>query len=416
LFAVIAPVGSGKINSLIKDRMNTAAPKVKNLLSDARRITIGLDIWTNKGLTSSYLGISAAFFHPPTHKPLHIFLNLFLLAHPHTGTMIANKLQECLTEWGIAPNQVLMFVTDNGSNMVKAVSDLNELNQEAVLLEQDEYSEEEGHETEESGEELQIDNEENLEVSVSDDVDVEAVEDIEVKVDFRRFPCVAHTLQLAIKSIDKHEATTKLLLKVMKVVKKVRESSVATQQLFEKAGKTLVKCNATRWNSTLFMIQRLLEVKQPLNEVLDCMKMYGLLASEWARVEELYKLLKPIQCHTDIVQCDTMVLSNVIPTLIDISCHIQDSDHPKALATPLLKSLRQRFACILDPQDPDFDGIAAAACFLDPTVALSLLSPDMESLMKSAQQFIRQIFTNTMQVGVLGSFVVNLLHVTNIIM
>lgn len=131
--------------------------------------------------------------------------------------MIANKLQHCLTEWGIAPNQVLMFVTDNGSNMVKAVSDLNKLNQEAVSLEQNEYSEEEGHETEESGEELQIaydgidsrsqDDEDNLDVSVSDEVDVEAVEDIEVKVDFKRFPCVAHTIQLAIKSIDKHEAT-----------------------------------------------------------------------------------------------------------------------------------------------------------------------------------------------------------------
>ena len=54
-----------------------------------------------------------------------------------------------------------------------------------------------------------------------------------------------------------------------------------------------------------------LEIRQPLNEVLDSMHIDGLLASEWSRLEELCKLLKPIQCHTDTLQSDTMVLCNV---------------------------------------------------------------------------------------------------------
>lgn len=209
---------------------------------------------------------------------------------------------------------------------------------------------------------------------------------------------MAHTLQLVIKALDKHEPTAKLLLKVTKLVKKIRKSSVATQQLLHKAGKTLVKCNATRWNSNLFMIQRLLEVKQSLNEVLDSLKMDGLLASEWTKLEELYNVLKPIQCYTDIVQSDTLVLSNVLPTLLDLTCHFQNPEFSKAVCTPLLKSLRLRFASLIDPQDPDFDGIAAASCFLDPTVTLSLLSPDMEPLLKSAQKFIRETFITAARV------------------
>ena len=55
-----------------------------------------------------------------------------------------------------------------------------------------------------------------------------------------------------------------------------------------------------------------------------------------------------------------MVLSNVIPALIDLSCHFEESENPRALALPLLKSLRQRFATIFDSRDPEFDAIADA--------------------------------------------------------
>jgi len=216
-------------------------------------------------------------------------------------------------------------------------------------------------------------------------------EELNLQVGMRRFPCIAHTLQLVVNVIDKHEATAKLILKSTKVVDAVRKSSVATQRLLEKAGKTLVKCNATRWNSTLFMVQRLLEIRQPLNECLtactsmDCSQVNG---------HKSCMLLKPIQCHTDTLQSDTMELSNVLPSLIDLCCHFQEPDHPRVLALPLLKSLCQQFGPVFDIQDLEFDALAAAACFLDPTVAVTLLSPDSEALLTAAQQFIRQMLTD----------------------
>jgi len=63
------------------------------LTAGGRRFTIGMDCWSKKGLTASFLGISASFFHP-THKVAVTFvLNLFEIEHPHTGEIIANKLQ-----------------------------------------------------------------------------------------------------------------------------------------------------------------------------------------------------------------------------------------------------------------------------------------------------------------------------------
>ena len=143
------------------------------------------------------------------------------------------------------------------------------------------------------------------------------------------------------------------------------------------------------------MLQRIIEIRQPLNEVLDALRLDSLLASEWVRLEELFRLLKPIQVHTDIMQSDTMALSNVIPALVDLSCHFQEPEHPKVLALPLMKSLRQRFASVLDPQDPEFSAVAAAACLLDPTVAVTLMSPDMEPLVKATQLYIRKTLTGS---------------------
>jgi len=45
--------GSLKINGLIIKQMEIATASVKLALQTARQLTIGLDIWTNKGFTHS---------------------------------------------------------------------------------------------------------------------------------------------------------------------------------------------------------------------------------------------------------------------------------------------------------------------------------------------------------------------------
>lgn len=58
--------------------------KFKERLAAARRVSIGLDLWTKKGLTASFLAISACYFCEQS-KPVHILLALEQVAHPHTA-------------------------------------------------------------------------------------------------------------------------------------------------------------------------------------------------------------------------------------------------------------------------------------------------------------------------------------------
>lgn len=139
------------------------------------------------------------------------------------------------------------------------------------------------------------------------------------------------------------------------------------------------------------MISRLLEIKPALLEVLDEMKLDGLLNSEWARLAELCKLLEPFKEQTDIMQTDTLSLSSIIPTLLELSLHLQEPCFTKTLSVPLLSALRRRFAIFLDPASANFDPIAAAATFLDPTVSSTTLQrDDMGHLLHAAKTYINK--------------------------
>ncbi len=85
-----------------------------------------MDYWSKKGLTASYLGISACFFDPGSDKVCHATLDVKQIAHPHTGKSMAKIITECLKEWGLTKDKVTMIVSDNGANMVKAVKIMQE--------------------------------------------------------------------------------------------------------------------------------------------------------------------------------------------------------------------------------------------------------------------------------------------------
>ena len=112
-------------------------------------------------------------------------------------------------------------------------------------------------------------------------------------ISLHRFPCIAHTLQLVLKEVEHNVAYTKVLSKARGMLKKIRISSVATEKMVTLCGKTVVAECTTRWNSNMFMIERLLLVKDHLAEVYKEMKWDCFLASEWVKLDELYQILKP---------------------------------------------------------------------------------------------------------------------------
>jgi len=106
----------------------------------------------------------------------------------------------------------------------------------------------------------------------------------------------------------KNDGHKNLIMKATATVKRVRVSSVATEKLIERCNKTVLADCTTRWNSVYMMISRLVEVKMPLNEVLQQIKCDSLTFTEWGRLTELCKLLQPLKEQTDLLQTDILFL------------------------------------------------------------------------------------------------------------
>lgn len=107
----------------------------------------------------------------------------------------------------------------------------------------------------------------------------------------KRMPCVVHTLQLVVNIIQKEASVKRFLDRVRLIVRLFRKSSVATEQLLQLSGLTLIKDCPTRWSSTYLMITCLIDAKDSLTQVADRMGWDCLLPSEWQRQTTLKDLL-----------------------------------------------------------------------------------------------------------------------------
>ena len=164
----------------------------------------------------------------------------------HTGANIASCLKQILTDYGINHSAVSAVVADNASNM-----------------------------------------------------------DVAVRMgEWRSRHCFGHTLQLAIDDGLKMSPGIQDMLKTAKaIVSFYNRSYKATEMLTELQGQLnppvtkLVNDCPTRWNSTFFMLQRLLEQKPVIS--IMCTSSGGprtsLSASEWCVMKELVQILQPLE-------------------------------------------------------------------------------------------------------------------------
>lgn len=179
-----------------------------------------------------------------------------------------------------------------------------------------------------------------------------------------------------------------LISKTRALVGKIRKSSNAVERLVKKCGNTVISDNSTRWNSSYYMIRRLLKIKVAVNEVLSDMEVDSLLVAEWTRLEQLCDILEPFAAQTNILQSDSLSLSLIIPSILDLQCHLQQYPSSKTFTDSLLREIEIRFAVFLNPFSDHFNPVPAAVCILDPTVAIAILGPEHSLLLDSAKDFI----------------------------
>lgn len=102
----------------------------------------------------------------------------------------------------------------------------------------------------------------------------------------------------------------------------------------------------------------------------------------------LVDLLHPFATFTDILQTDSSSLSSIIPSILDLECHLQQFPTQKTLTALMQTDLRRRFEVILQPESVGFNPLPAAAFLLDPQLAPLLLSPELGSLMHAAKAYV----------------------------
>ncbi|XP_060874403.1 E3 SUMO-protein ligase ZBED1-like [Metopolophium dirhodum] len=167
----------------------------------------------------------------------------------HTGENIAAVLSEIFNEWEIN-NKIVTIVSDNGANIKNAIN---------------------------------------------------------IHLQKYHHPCVAHTLNLSVSEAITNNTELSQVLKSCKIiVGHFKHSTFANEKLKNyqiQMGLPQLKVKQdvpTRWNWSLIMMERLLEIKAPLSAALTSLPRApnGLTAIEWELIEDCIPLLKPFESMT----------------------------------------------------------------------------------------------------------------------
>lgn len=251
--------------------------KVKVSLNNAEHVAITTDIWTSIN-TDSYLTLTVHFLSETVLKTFVLCTKK--LESNHTSVYLSEIMTNELNNWNIF-HKVVAVVTDGGANIKAAVRLMN----------------------------------------------------------LSHLPCIAHKLNLVVQKAlqlyddegvgsenNSDEGDLKLILKKCRIiVGYFKRSEVGNRMLVEKqkqlGSSTILKLKQdirTRWNSTFFMLERLIKLKEPLTIVMITLKEApsNLESQEWSIIEDMIPLLRPFNNLTVELSAEQYpTISKVIPLI-----------------------------------------------------------------------------------------------------
>jgi len=239
--------------------------KIKEVIKEAAYISFTSDGWANKCNTASLMSVTAHYVDFSRGTRPKIILSAVPLEDDHTADYLSGVLtEEVLQKWGIPRDKVHAMVHDNAKNMVKAV------------------------------------------------------EVAKVFVDVR---CFAHTVQLVIHDgISEQRTVNDLLTRTRQIVAHFHRSEQACRRLAKIQRDNSVPIHRlkqsvqTRWNSTFYMLERVLEQKVALTMFVANYELpHQIMSNEWVLIENLVKMLRPFEQVTREVSSDSATMSLVIP-------------------------------------------------------------------------------------------------------
>ncbi|XP_051958615.1 E3 SUMO-protein ligase ZBED1-like [Xyrauchen texanus] len=259
---------------LMEQKYSTTFLKVKQILKEVNSsITLTSDVWTSRA-TEAYLGVSCHFITKDWQmKTLN--LATLPLEERHTAANIMIWMEEVIEKFDILPSKIKAIVHDNGSNMVAA----------ARLLEE--------------------------------------------KHGWSSVRCAGHTHHLIINSALKEPSINKATGAARNLVEHFRRSELANSKLKKKQQQMyttehkLIQDVSTRWNSTYYMVSRLLEQRWPVTATLSDPEVtprgkhyFDLKPEQWVLLEELVQGLGPFECATVFLSGQEYATASCLPKLV----------------------------------------------------------------------------------------------------
>uniref|UniRef100_A0A1I8Q3X3 DUF659 domain-containing protein n=1 Tax=Stomoxys calcitrans TaxID=35570 RepID=A0A1I8Q3X3_STOCA len=264
------------------------------------------------------------------------------LKERHTGDYIKSVTLSVLEEYEIKPELIYSVTTDNGSNMLKAVQLMENRHPTYVGFddEQGQLGEndaiDKNQETEDSEEEQGI------------DCEISALKSVR---------CAAHTLQLAVYAFYKYRNIASKIDKCRQLSKEIR---MPTIMLLIKALniKHPILDTKTRWNSTICMLERLLELRPFCQKNCKTHKVLYVPNTIWDFMEEFVTVMKPVKDATIALQAAQLVIGDFFGVWIKMRLEI--SSMKQNMAKDLMACLMQRDDVLLS------QATVISALYLDP--------------------------------------------------
>lgn len=412
--------GRSRLTRTLKKIAAEVVEKISDSLCQARRVAITTDIWTTDKCVDSYIGLTAHFVNRKTRKRevYRICCREFNVIH--SGLNIARKFQVIFMEYNME-TKVFKVLTDNASNMIKAVRDLKEL-KDGEELEIEEYDTDSSDDDDDFKDSASLcsgsdsepeDVDEDTEVSEVDKFtnDLERLqedhEEAFKKKNLERLPCIAHKVQLPILRVTslKKSKFGKLLRKVRRLVKAYNKSGKAKKVLRNTGHKLrLVGFVKTRWWSDVAMVERVVKAAEypgnALQKLINKMEWnFEITENDIANLKDYLDIMMPFKTLIERLGGeDRSTIHLVYPSIKELNNHLEElikNNVQKTFCEALHHEFNNYFKFVLDPEDDSFESFYIIATFLDPFHK----GAQDESMTKKAKDCLKQMIKKEMKRG-----------------
>jgi hypothetical protein len=320
----------------LPEKFKQVKAKVKIQLNDAAYVCLTTDIWTSR-TTEGYITVTCHFIGE-SWQMVSFVLETFNLCVNHTAENIAAELVRIADEWNIT-EKVVAIVTDNAANMVVAIRITR----------------------------------------------------------WKHIPCFAHTLNLIVQgALSAAKETADLKKKCKDMVTFFHQSTKASDKLKEVQRQLgvpeakLIQDVETRWNSTFYMFQRILEQQEAITTTL-CLQGRNemcLSASDKEHLKKAMDVLQPFETATTEMSAEKYVsVSKIIPLARSLQRITVGSVVSQGIKNELVSQMRNRFvnmegnvlltkSTLLDPRFKKMGFLTTGT----PHASIESLTQEMESL------------------------------------